>query len=1050
MILDKTLKIAHISDTHIRNFRYHEEYLSAFEDLYAKLKLFKPNYIIHTGDIAHSKCNITPEFIAVCASFLKGLVNIAPTGILLGNHDTNLRMETRKDAISPIVEAIGNPDLFIYNDSVPTPLPHHPEVVIYPFSLMDKVNTWPDGPTPSEQISIVLFHGCISGVKTDSGMVLQKGDVDIKQFERFDYAFLGDIHLSKQFIDETKRRAYAGSTIQQGFGEHTTKGYLEWEIKSSTDSKCTFKKVKNPREFHTIYINEGTLPNVSIPDGSRVRIKSNTAIDRTLAQKFTKTIKEKYNTDFVQDNTIKNISLGSLSSVHTNLKGDITSHIDLVKEFMGGIEAQDGAKEDALGVIQEFLKKNDLDHQQNSQYTLNSLEFSNFFNFGKNNVINFEELEGICGIFGKNYSGKTSLIETICYTMLNKMSKGSINNFDILNKKRNKAEAKMTLEIDGRPLEIHRTIDKFLKSKRTGEEDVHTRVVAKYLDGNQMTVDGETNHDVNKSIRDLLGDYEHFNVSSLVSQFNPLPFIEKKSSERKKVLYGAMGLDICDKMFKEFKAEADFHKKTLETKSVDFDKVSRSLNEEIETCDTKIHLLEQEISGIETSKENLTNTIVNKKAELSSILSASDSVVDIEITNKRIRKLKKQLEILTQEGISSKELLEHYESLVDGSFDLEKAKSELSELNNSIKSFKETKREIESSERDLKHIFQLLKIDEKKAKNIEVAPCHGELDCFYLKDAFGARENLQVNNQRKTELSAYISEISSGFSETQIRELEKEVKSITNNKKKQEEYSRNIKQIQTELANKRLKFEKIQKNLQEAEEDKVKWEENKDSYRKIKNLEESIDKLEQRIFDYNRKLQKLRKEKSQHQVQTGKLQSKLSGVFESEDKYKETLRLLEVFSLLAKIYHGNGFPAWILESKLPLINAYINEFIRDVANIKIDLEFLKNKLNIYLSSDGESKRPIELCSGAEKTIASLAIKLGLRKLTTMPLADFLILDEPGVWLDADNIPSYIKFLERVKEEFRFVLLITHMEQLKDCCDEIIEIGNEKGFAYVNR
>ena len=42
-------QIIHISDIHIRNYRYHYEYEQVFEQLYAKLKELKPDIIVNTG-----------------------------------------------------------------------------------------------------------------------------------------------------------------------------------------------------------------------------------------------------------------------------------------------------------------------------------------------------------------------------------------------------------------------------------------------------------------------------------------------------------------------------------------------------------------------------------------------------------------------------------------------------------------------------------------------------------------------------------------------------------------------------------------------------------------------------------------------------------------------------------------------------------------------------------------------------------------------------------------------------------------------------------------
>ena len=111
------MKFAHIADTHIRNLKYHYEYKAVFEQLYEKLREEKVDYIIHCGDIAHTKTQISPEFVEMCATFLDTLSDIAPTYVILGNHDGNLRNSSRQDALTPIVEALQHPKLHLLKNS---------------------------------------------------------------------------------------------------------------------------------------------------------------------------------------------------------------------------------------------------------------------------------------------------------------------------------------------------------------------------------------------------------------------------------------------------------------------------------------------------------------------------------------------------------------------------------------------------------------------------------------------------------------------------------------------------------------------------------------------------------------------------------------------------------------------------------------------------------------------------------------------------------------------------------------------------------------------
>jgi DNA repair exonuclease SbcCD nuclease subunit len=84
-------KVAHISDTHIRLLKFHKEYRIVFEQIYSLLKKGKVDYIVHCGDLFHNKTNLSPEAVKLSSEFLKGLADIAPTMVIAGNHDGNLK-----------------------------------------------------------------------------------------------------------------------------------------------------------------------------------------------------------------------------------------------------------------------------------------------------------------------------------------------------------------------------------------------------------------------------------------------------------------------------------------------------------------------------------------------------------------------------------------------------------------------------------------------------------------------------------------------------------------------------------------------------------------------------------------------------------------------------------------------------------------------------------------------------------------------------------------------------------------------------------------------
>ena len=106
--------------------------------------------------------------------------------------------------------------------------------------------------------------------------------------------------------------------------------------------------------------------------------------------------------------------------------------------------------------------------------------------------------------------------------------------------------------------------------------------------------------------------------------------------------------------------------------------------------------------------------------------------------------------------------------------------------------------------------------------------------------------------------------------------------------------------------------------------------------------------------------------------------------------------------------------------------------------------------DIFIKHPQYDERPIEMASGAEKTMAAMAIRLALLSVSSLPKSDLFILDEPGTALDEENMEGFIRILELIKVYFKNVLLISHLDSLKDCVDMQIVIDKKAGYAKVNQ
>ena len=79
----------------------------------------------------------------------------------------------------------------------------------------------------------------------------------------------------------------------------------------------------------------------------------------------------------------------------------------------------------------------------------------------------------------------------------------------------------------------------------------------------------------------------------------------------------------------------------------------------------------------------------------------------------------------------------------------------------------------------------------------------------------------------------------------------------------------------------------------------------------------------------------------------------------------------------------------------------------------------------------------------------MAIRLAMLNVSTLPKGDIFVLDEPGTALDAENMDGFVRILDMIKTQFKTVLLISHLDSLKDTVDKQLMIEKVQGRAYIN-
>ena len=129
----------------------------------------------------------------------------------------------------------------------------------------------------------------------------------------------------------------------------------------------------------------------------------------------------------------------------------------------------------------------------------------------------------------------------------------------------------------------------------------------------------------------------------------------------------------------------------------------------------------------------------------------------------------------------------------------------------------------------------------------------------------------------------------------------------------------------------------------------------------------------------------------------------------------------------------------IIKKSLPTINSEIAKVLANVVDFNVFFETDDKRLDIYIQHPNLDPSPLEMASGAEKTVAAMAIRLAFTNISSLPKSQLFILDEPGTALDADRMEGFVRILEIVTSSFKNVILISHLESLKESAESIITI-----------
>jgi DNA repair exonuclease SbcCD ATPase subunit len=1048
--------IVHMADIHIRLTKRHEEYREVFGKVYEEVKKTPVNtLVVIAGDLTHSKVDLSPECVQLMSDLLKSLSDLRPTIVIAGNHDCLLTNTTRLDSLTPIVENLAHDNLYYLKESK---LYSFANILINNMSIFTDHTSFIKMKDVTKKIKtefdtkIALYHGGVFDAKTDVGYTVTNKSITNDMFDGHDMALLGDIHMAQnlQMYDPAAEKPiirYAGSCIQQNHGEALLgHGFSLWDVKNKA-----YKHVEIPNDYgyFTIDIDDGKLMTdiITMPKKPKLRVRCK----ETIATELKKVVNEIKKTHEISDIIYMRVDGDDASKVVSvqaaaNLSqiGNVDYQNKLISEALKS-KYPDIMDDDTLASVHKINKELNADlskddTSRNIRWKPIKFEFSNMFSYGENNVIDFTKLESVYGLFANNASGKSSLMDALCFTAFDKSAR-AFKATHVMNSQKMSFHGKFTFEINDIQYVIER---KGIRDKKGNVKvDVNFYKMEKE---EKISLNSEARRSTNEIIRDYIGDYDDFVLTSLALQGNQGSFVEMGQTERKDLLCQFIGLNVFDKLV----AKGNDKLKELTGAIKSFNKENNQVK--IESNKNDLGLAESKLIDLtgqrdqySSKKNELDNKIVEQQAKIIKLENVPTNVV-------ALKKERETLETKNSQAVDAISVIDtntesKKKEYVDASNKLSAFPDDLKEKSDKHASFVRQKTRLEQELEKFKVVVkEKLKKIEHLSNHKYDPNCEYCCDNAFVKDAISAKNSLESDKTDARELFDAISTI-----KTQIIEVEpfvaqyeqsvllkETINTLTAFISKKELEKSNLNNLISKNSNRIVDID----NLVEL------YEKSKEIVESNKIVEVVLSKLKDENTIIVSKLKNIEREYVDAYSRKVSLTDQIKNIEEQIKKIEEHENELAAYQYYLTSIGKDGVPYKIISDAIPRIEQDVNNILSQMVEFSMGIETDGKNVNVYIKYD-DKKWPLELCSGMEKFVSALALRVSLINISNLPRSNFLVVDEGMSALDASNLPMLHTLFDYLKSSFDFIIIISHLDAMRDMVDKQLEIKKENGFSKID-
>ena len=649
------------------------------------------------------------------------------------------------------------------------------------------------------------------------------------------------------------------------------------------------------------------------------------------------------------------------------------------------------------------------------------------------------------GICGPNGAGKSTLIEALTFALFGKCTsteRKELGNEAIIRDNQDEAFVSLNFEKGEEEYTVQRTV----RRKGTGTATLNSN-------GRPLQA-GAAN--VTAMVQSIVGmDYETFVSSTIIRQDEMDKISNLRPGERKEILSKIFGLELYEKLRRNTheklaKAKAEVEATELLSRQLtplvaneskarealeNTEATSKQLAIKINETQEELRILENEVARALKNKSDYDvkcAQLTSLEREINSIDSMLQSVTKeihaTKLSEEQLYMLKKELEKTGNYELQRLELEGLKEQLTTSILQQEQHARSL--------------KEIITNEQE--HFLTI-----QNSNTAECPVCKRPLDDSHKQAV------LEKYDSRLTQLKSELKKTK----EQTLKDHERLDGEITPKLRRIEEHSTQIQKLQIKKARFDGASSQLPRLIQSERDLKSKLELAEASKQKLKaeliqfeGIAQLFEKLDGERKTLSESLPKLREERGGVEESIKHLKEQLAQITKANlelDRLKRQVatqvETITIYEILENAFEKDGIPTAILKDLVPEVEDGASRILQELSNggMRISFQFGRETRAgtqtdelVVEAEDDAGRHPVTRFSGGERMRINLALRLGISEVIARRSGykgkiETLIIDEGLSALDEGGRQATIEILRQLRQRFRKILVISHLEDVKN-------------------